>query len=183
MLDIVEQLLPYHDRLKTRKPENLQLVVLHCTELPTLEQAREFGEKVVLEDGTGHSGHYCLDRDGRVYRYVKDDRIAHHVVGHNDESIGIELVNRGRYPNWFYSNKQMFEEQYTAEQIFALKELLSDLRRKYPGIFRIARHSDLDTRLIAAEDNSGKQVRRRLDPGPLFPWDEIQKWWNSREAG
>lgn len=182
-MDIVEQLLPYHARLKKRNPEKLRLIVLHCTELPTLEQAREFGERVVLEDGTGHSGHYYLDRDGRVYRFVEDRRIAHHVARHNNESIGIELVNSGRYPNWFYSNSQLFEEQYTDEQIFSLKELLSDLRRKYPGISGIARHSDLDTRLVAAEDDPRKQVRRRLDPGPLFPWDEIQKWWNSVEAG
>lgn len=178
-MQIIEQLLPYHERLKKRNPESIQMVVLHCTELPTLGQAREFGERVILEDGTGYSGHYYVDRDGRVYRYVEDDRIANHVVGHNHESIGIELVNRGRYPNWFYSNNQAFEELYTEEQIFAVKELLLELREKYPGISRIARHSDLDTRLIHAEDDPREKVRRRLDPGPLFPWAKFKKWWNS----
>jgi N-acetylmuramoyl-L-alanine amidase len=133
---------------------------------------------VLEKDGTGHSGHYYIDRDGQIYRYVEDDRIAHHVTGHNTDSIGIELVNTGRYPNWFYSGHQSFEEPYTEAQIFELRKLIDHLRQSYPNISRIARHADLDERWIAAEDDSKKQVRRRLDPGPLFPWEEIQTWWN-----
>jgi N-acetylmuramoyl-L-alanine amidase len=180
MMKIVEDLLPYNDRLKQRDTNTLDLIVLHCTELPGLQMAREFGERIVNEESqTGLSGHYYVDRNGAVYRYVQDDRVAHHVVGHNAKSIGIELVNAGRYPGWFMAGSQAFSEKYTDAQIESLKELLGFLRQRFPQITRLARHSDLDTRTIPSQDQPDVRIRRRLDPGPLFPWEEIQNWWQS----
>lgn len=177
---IREQLLPYHENLEHREVSTLDTVVLHCTELPTLEMARELGERIQYpESGTGASGHYYVDRDGSIYRYVKDDRMARHVVGFNHTSLGIELVNTGRYPNWFHAKHQAMSEPFTDEAIAALKELLGELRRMYPSMITIARHSDLDTRTVPADDDPALEVRRRIDPGPLFPWDEILRFWAS----
>jgi N-acetylmuramoyl-L-alanine amidase len=178
-LKIIEHLLPYNDRLEQRETTALDLIVVHCTELPTLQMAREFGEREVLtETKTGLSGHYYVDRDGTVYRYVNDDRVARHVIGFNVNSVGIEVVNLGRYPNWFHSNHQDCHEPYTPEQIVAVRSLLRRLKEQYPQITRIARHSDLDTSSIAAEDDPTVQIRRKIDPGPLFPWDDVSKWWD-----
>ena len=178
-LQITEKLLPYNERLEKRETGSLDLIVLHCTELPTLEMARQFGERIVLQETkTGLSGHYYIDRDGKVYRYISDDRTARHVIGFNPGSIGIEIVNLGRYPNWFHSNHQACTEPYTVEQIESVQKLLRLLKRRHPQIQKIARHSDLDTNWIPAEDDPSVQIRRKVDPGPLFPWEDIVRWWD-----
>jgi N-acetylmuramoyl-L-alanine amidase len=171
---VVRDLLPYNDRLEQRELSDVDLVVVHCTELPTLAEARVFGEQIhYAGTGTGNSGHYYVDRDGAVHQYVDDDRVAHHVVGYNPRSIGIELVNRGRYPRWLDAAHQELTEEYPPAQVAALMALIADLRRRLPGLAAIARHSDLDTRWVPATDDPGRQVRRKVDPGPLLPWDRV----------
>ncbi len=176
---IIDQLLPYNDNLEKRDTASIEIVVLHSTELPTMEMAREYGEKIHYKGSrTGNSGHYYIDRDGTVYRYVTDDRTAHHVVGYNARSIGIEIVNNGRYPDWFHSTNQRPTEKYTGAQIESLKKLLRYLKKQYPGISELTRHSELDTGKIKAEDNPAVLIRRKIDPGPLFPWQDILSEWH-----
>ncbi len=170
---IRDQPLPYAGRLQPRAPASVDLVVVHCTELPDLATAREYGERIVHASGTGNSGHYYIDRDGSVLRFVPDDRVAHHVRGHNERSVGIELVNTGRWPDWFDSRRQAMTEPYPDAQIDALLALLAHLRAALPGLQKIAGHEDLDTGLVAASDDASKDVRRKLDPGPMFPWHAI----------
>jgi N-acetylmuramoyl-L-alanine amidase len=176
---IIEQLLPYNGRLPHRDVLSLEMVVLHCTELPDMKMAREFGERVIYNEGTGNSGHYYIDRDGSVYRFVSDDRSARHVRGQNDRSIGIELVNNGRYPNWFLADCQNPVDPYTEAQLESLKQLLVDLKKQYSSLTQLRRHSDLDTELIPAQDRPDVNIRRKIDPGPLFPWQEIRLFWLS----
>ena len=172
-LSIHEQPLPYVALLPERPAEAVDLVVIHCTELPDLATAREYGEKVLHPSGAGNSGHYYIDRDGMVYRYVPGTRVANHVRGHNPNAIGIELVNLGRYPHWWDSRQQQMTEPYTAAQIRALRMLLARLRVEFPNLRQIAGHEELDTALMPASDDDTLQVHRKLDPGPLFPWDEV----------
>ena len=173
ILTIHDQPLPYVAKLPERPASAVTLVVIHCTELPDLATAREYGEKVLYENGTGNSGHYYIDRDGAVYRYVPGTRVANHVRGYNPSSIGIELVNRGRYPNWFDAHHQSMTEPYTAAQIASLRALLVQLRADYPNLHKIAGHEDLDTARVPASDDPSKEVARKMDPGPLFPWTEV----------
>jgi N-acetylmuramoyl-L-alanine amidase len=175
-MEIQEQLVSYHDRLTIRNPASIDLVVLHCTELPTLQMAREFAERIVNpEDQVGNCGHYYIDRDGALCRYVRDDRIANHVLGYNESSVGIEIVNTGRYPDWYATTTQSPSEPYTFDQIESLNRLLHFLIKEHPGLVTIARHSDLDTRTIPATDDPKREVHRRIDPGPMFPWDEVHR--------
>lgn len=165
--------LPYSDRLQPRDPASIDLVVLHCTELPDLATAREYGERIVhTGSGTGNSGHFYVDRDGSVHCWVPVDRTAHHVRDWNTRSIGIELVNTGRWPDWWDSRRQAMTEPYATEQLDALVELLARLQRDCPGLRRITGHEDLDTGTVEATD-APVQVRRKLDPGPMFPWKEL----------
>lgn len=166
--------LPYEARLDLRERGDIHLVVIHCTELPDLAMAREYGERVLYENGTGNSGHFYIDRDGRVEQYVALERIAHHVRGQNAHSLGIELVNRGRYPHWLDSRHQAMDEAYPPAQLAALEELLRWLRAELPSLTQIAGHDELDTTLEAASDDPALQVRRKLDPGPRFPWPRIR---------
>jgi N-acetylmuramoyl-L-alanine amidase len=167
-------LLPYAERLQRRDIGDIDLAVVHCTELPDLAAARAFGERVLYPDtGTGNSGHWYLDRDGGAFQYVPHDRIAHHVRGHNARSVGIELVNIGRYPDWLDSRRQAMAEPYPAVQVDALLRLLQRLRQELPNLRLIAGHEDLDTEQVAASDDPTLRVRRKRDPGPMFPWARI----------
>ena len=181
-LEITDRIVGWHDLLPARSTADISMVVLHATELPDMEAAWAEAEKSASESesGRGVCGHLYVDRDGTVYRFVPFDRVAFHVEGFNTPSIGIELVNRGRYPNWFMSWGQQPTEEFPPAQLKALRALLSSLRDQCPAIADLYRHSDLDQRLVPAEDHPEQMVRRRIDPGPLFPWkDTTQDWKNA----
>lgn len=165
--------LPYCELLQARPLTRIELVVIHCTELPDLAMARQFGEQVLYPSGTGNSGHFYIDRDGAIEQYVPLERVAHHVRGHNQDSIGIELVNRGRWPHWFDAGHQQMDQPYTDAQLAALVTLLDALCRQLPGLARIAGHEDLDTEQLPASDDPGVLIARKRDPGPLFPWPQV----------
>ena len=70
--------LPYQRSLAARPLSSIDLLVIHCTELPDLAMAREYGERVLYpkkypnknpdnetgtHSGTGNSGHFYVDRD------------------------------------------------------------------------------------------------------------------------
>lgn len=165
--------LPYVDRLDARACADIDLVVIHCTELPDLAMARDYGERVLYASGSGNSGHYYIDRDGHIAQYVPLARVAHHVSGYNPRSVGIELVNRGRYPHWLDSRHQAMDEAYPDVQIDALIDLLQHLCTTLPSLRHIAGHEWLDTRQEAASDDPERTVPRKRDPGPLFPWPRV----------
>lgn len=169
----LRQFLPYVHHLQERDPGAIDLVVIHCTELPDLATARTYGERVLYDSGTGASGHWYIDRDGTVVEYVPATRIAHHVRGHNARSIGIELVNTGRYPHWYDSRHQAMDAPYPAAQIDALVALLGQLCAALPALRAIAGHEDLDTGRVDASDDPSVTVPRKRDPGPLFPWSDV----------
>ena len=173
-LPIQDWPLPYEERLAERAPTAIDLVVIHCTELPDLATAREYGERIHYKDSqTGNSGHYYIDRDGGTLRFVDDLRVAHHTFKFNPRSIGIELINLGRYPNWNDSRHQAMTEPYTAAQIESLLALLKHLHHEYPSLRWIAGHDALDLRREPSSDKPDLLLPRRLDPGPMFPWDRV----------
>ena len=135
--------LPYTQRLDARPLNAIDLVVIHCTELPDLAMAREFGEREPYASGTGNSGHFYIDRDGNIEQYVPLERIAHHVRGYNPRSVGIELVNTGRWPHWLAAGRQDMEEDYTPAQMTALAGLLEELCSCLHTLSLIAGHEDL----------------------------------------
>ncbi len=165
--------LPYEARLEGARCADVDLVVIHCTELPDMKIAREFGEKVRYERCTGNSGHYYVDFDGtraplrrRRPRRETDVRLQPALDRHRDRQHR-PLSVLGRQPH------QAFTEPYTKEQIDALLALLRQLRNDMPKLRYIAGHEDLDRRLEPASDDPAILLPRRQDPGPLFPWDEI----------
>ena len=166
-------LLPYEHLLDERPRSQVDLVVIHCTELPDLAMAREFGEQVHYDSGTGNSGHFYVDRDGSVHQYVHVERTAHHVRGYNPRAIGIELVNTGRYPDWLAAGNQHMREPYSDAQITGLLALLHSLQVELPSLRFIAGHEDLDTTRVPASDDADTLVQRKLDPGPRFPWQQV----------
>lgn len=170
---VIERSLPYAALLRQRPLASVDLVVIHCTELPDLAMARDYGERVLYDSGTGNSGHYYVDRDGRIERWVPEERVAHHVRDWNQRSVGIELVNTGRWPDWYHSQRQVPAEPYPDSQIDALIALLGALRQALPSLRYLAGHDDLDLDTVAASDRPELVVRRKVDPGPGFPWPRV----------
>lgn len=167
-------LLPYADRLQSRPQESVDLIVIHCTELPDLATAREFGERILYrESATGNSGHFYLEENGALHQWVPIDRAAHHVRGYNERSLGIELCNPGRYPDWHDSRSQHMKHPYSASQLEKLTRFLNELTAYLPGLKHISGHEHLDVERIPASDDPAIRVRRKRDPGPLFPWPDV----------
>ena len=122
----------YRFRRNSERPvrRETRFIILHTTEGPV----KGSGEKL-KQNGEAH---YMVDTAGRVYAIVDPRRVAYHCGlsmwnGRSNLdtcSIGIEMVG--------YHNKDL-----TAAQIKSLKELIADLKRKYPGVAdeRILTHS------------------------------------------
>ncbi|GGX76128.1 N-acetylmuramoyl-L-alanine amidase [Streptomyces hiroshimensis] len=172
-------LVSWHHRLPERRLDTITAVVLHATELPDFDEALLEADKTARESesGRGMCGHLYIDRDGTVHQLVPLERVAQHVRGHNTSSIGIELINRGRYPRWFDADHQTPTEPFPAAQVQSLLEVLRTLHSECPRLTELYRHSDLDTALVPAADRSEVKVHRRIDPGPLFPWTDVSAFW------
>jgi N-acetylmuramoyl-L-alanine amidase len=176
-------LLPYNNKLEPRDPSEIELLVIHCTELPDIASARVYGEKIHYQSGTGNSGHYYISKAGDTYQWVEHARVAHHVKDHNHNSIGIELDNLGRYPNWHQTAHQFLHDQYPTAQIAALIQLILKLQQQIPSLKYITGHEDLDTRLIKSDNDPEVYIRRKMDPGKLFPWQRVMQSINLINIG
>jgi N-acetylmuramoyl-L-alanine amidase len=173
--DIRVRLLPWVSHLESRPVDTVTTVVLHATEEPTLQDARRIAEK----SDKLVSGHYYVDRDGTIQLWVPIDRVAHHAAEHNRSSIGIEIVNLGRYPNHFSVAAQSPTEVFPEKQIQCVENLLSYLHREFSRLSDLFRHTDLDQRMVPASDNPSAMVRHRIDPGPMFPWERVKRFWSA----
>lgn len=124
--------------------------------------------------------HYVIDRQGKIYRFVPDDRIARHAGSGtwandpdltnnmNRYAIGIELLGIGTAAEMDQAvgpaaNALIREEDrgYTEQQYLSLNLLLAYLRERY----NIPPENVLTHAQYAPE--------RKWDPGELFAWDKL----------
>jgi N-acetylmuramoyl-L-alanine amidase len=132
------------------------MVVIHYTGMETGEAAlarlRDPAAKV--------SAHYMIERDGRIFRLVPEERRAWHAgvsfwkgeTDVNSRSIGIELVNPGAEHGYL---------PFPDIQIEALIALLDGVRSRW---------TILDGDIVAHSDVA---PNRKIDPGELFPWRRL----------
>jgi N-acetylmuramoyl-L-alanine amidase len=133
------------------------------------------------------SSHYLIPEPGdqtygksalKTYQLVDESRRAWHAgtsywagkSGLNDQSIGIELVNRtwchasevGVNPYTGGPDRLCFYPDFADGQIALLVELLDEILKRHPDVkpTNIIGHSDI------APD-------RKIDPGPRFPWQRL----------
>ena len=106
------------------------------------------------------SSHFLINQSGKAYRLVEDNQIAWHAgKSHwgkyknlNQNSIGIELVNKGH--KFGYTN-------FKRQQLYSLIKICKNLIRKYKiKKQNILAHSDI-------------APLRKMDPGEKFPWKEL----------
>ena len=155
---------------RTRTANKIKFVIIHYTgmqsEIASIKRLKSPRFKV--------SCHYLLNRRGEIIQMVKDKNIAWHAgKSHwkkfknlNNNSIGIELVNRGH--QYGYQN-------FSKKQIRSLIELCKNLKKKYS----IRRENFLGHSDIAP--------LRKTDPGENFPWKKLSKhnlgkWYKRKKS-
>jgi N-acetylmuramoyl-L-alanine amidase len=161
-----------------RRAEDIDLIVIHtiggaiCKDgAPWFTPAE--GSAVFWRDWflgeTGKSIHYVVGRSGDVAQQRPELRTAGHVsfggimARVNQRSIGIELVNRGDGL-----------DPFPQAQIEAVTALTADIASRYglpPGA--LTTHAALDDRM--QPDCGGAPLRRTVDPGPLFPLEDVRR--------
>lgn len=131
----------------------IDMLVMHYTGMKTAEEALER----LCDPQAKVSAHYTIDRDGRIYAHVPEDRRAWHAgvsywAGErniNARSIGIEIVNPGHEFGYI---------PFAQPQIGALIDLSKEILARHPiSPDRVVGHSDV-------------APARKDDPGELFPW-------------
>ena len=142
---------------KRKRPKSqIKFVIIHYTgmqsEIESIQRLKNPKFKV--------SCHYLIDRKGKITRMVKDLNIAWHAgkskwkkfVNLNNNSLGIELVNRGH---------QFGYQNYSLKQISSLIKLCKNLKKRY----FIKKENFLGHSDIAP--------LRKNDPGEKFPWKKL----------
>ncbi len=161
----------------------VSIIVIHHT-------SADFGDSLqILTRPSSYpvSSHYLIPEPGdqsygksrlETYQLVDESRRAWHAgtsywagkSGLNDQSIGIELVNRtwchasekGVEPDTGARDRLCFYPDFADGQIALLTELLDKILERHPDVkpTHIIGHSDI------APD-------RKIDPGPRFPWQRL----------
>lgn len=153
-----------------QKRTEVHQIIVHATGGPFCERGRvRFspagtveGIKRFFERSSSVSIHYIVGPDGEVARSVPEDEVAFHPRDQNEDSIGIELINAGDG-----------EEPYPQAQVDALVKLVASIRRRWNiPLSAVKGHEDVDRSTFVC---GGEEVRRKQDPGPLFPWDRVRR--------
>ena len=154
---------------KLRLKTEIKFVIIHYTgmqsEIESINRLKNPKYKV--------SCHYLINRKGDIFQMVGDRRIAWHAgksrwkefVNLNDNSIGIELVNKGH---------QFGYQNFSMKQIKSLTLLCKNLKKKYSlKAENFLGHSDI-------------APLRKIDPGEKFPWKKLSfkkigKWYRKKK--
>ena len=153
---------------KKRSINSIKIIIIHYT---GMQSERESIIRL-CNPKSKVSSHFLINQNGKVYRLVQDNRIAWHAgkscwgkyKNLNENSIGIELVNKGH---------QFGYTRFKKKQISSLIKLCKTLIKKYKIKKKnIVGHSDI-------------APLRKIDPGEKFPWKYLVKnkvgIWHSYE--
>jgi N-acetylmuramoyl-L-alanine amidase len=147
-----------------------QMIVLHYTAFPTLDESIRFFSSPFLDTrfrsdisaggAVNVSVHYLVDTDGTVYQTAPENVICRHIIGFNHIAIGIENVGSGA-------------EDLTEQQAEADAALIRRILDRHPSIrFLIGHHEYRDSwrphYKLFREDDSAYRLTDKIDPGAAF---------------
>lgn len=176
--------------------EPIEAVIYHYTGSTRPEPTKRW---LTMKDEHYVSAHFLVERDGTVWQMAPMDERTFHAGGRssklfgkgntNGRSIGIEVMNVGPVTHkdgeYRTSFDKKFEgrplycsqeaalkygfgiwEDYDEPQVQALERLTRKLKEAFPVLA-----SEPNKRLLGHED---VDPSRKIDPGPLFPWERIR---------
>jgi N-acetyl-anhydromuramyl-L-alanine amidase AmpD len=170
-MDIIPYFLDekYGKILFSERTSKINTIVVHAMSAINVYPEAPFSAenciKVLVDNGV--SSHYAIDRDGKIYLLVPEEKKAWHAgvsrmpppdnrKNVNDFSIGIELIGNEIVP---------FEK----EQYSALNFLLSDIKKRH-NIEHLLGHQHIATKKLVEE---GLRKDVKWDPGKQFDWNKI----------
>jgi N-acetyl-anhydromuramyl-L-alanine amidase AmpD len=176
------------DEAKVSRPRNgtqVDTVMLHFSSDVAAHPQDPYNVEtnIAIFAKAGVSAHYLIDRQGTIYRLVKEQRVAYHAGKGvlpwppyrtntlNSSSIGIEMMNISTWEDMkMFVAKATWEKVakkdigFTDAQYQSLALLLADIRSRWPQI-------KFDRQHIIGHNTYAP--KRRTDPGELFDWKRI----------
>jgi N-acetyl-anhydromuramyl-L-alanine amidase AmpD len=165
----------------------IDFVVLHfCSDvLANPDNPFDIDRQVEILTKAPASANYLIDRYGKVYRLVPEERVAWHagkgslasdpsIKSMNPRSIGIEMFAIGSASDMKlfgmkdyagYAKAHPENVGFTDAQYATLNELLKEIEQRHPQVKHDRAH------IIGHEEWAGRA--RRTDPGELFDWKKI----------
>ena len=156
-MKIINFFSPNYDK-KKRALNSVKFIIFHYTGM----QSERVSIKRLCNPISKVSSHYLINQKGKIIRLVPDKYVAWHAgksrwgrhKNLNENSIGIELVNKGH---------QFGYTSFKKKQISSLIKLCKKLIKKYKiNKKNILGHSDI-------------APLRKIDPGEKFPWKYLAK--------
>ena len=147
-LKLTKEYCSYYYGLDTYHLDSPQLIVIHYTVIPTLEETIELFRQETLASNRTYINkfsslnvgiHYVIDKDGSIYSLLPDTVIARHVIGFNHVSIGIENIAKDQY-------------DLTAAQLESNVDLVRYLVGKHPSIKYLIGHDEYNDRSLPHYD-------------------------------
>lgn len=141
-----------------------RMIVVHWTEIPTLEDTWDFFNSphldarpdILAASALNVSAHFLVDRDGTIFRLLPDTTFARHTIGLNYMAIGIENIGGSDAP-------------LTRAQLLANEQLVRYLYKRHPIEWVIGHHEYYvfrDSELWMETDPD--YLTYKVDPGDRF---------------
>ena len=142
-----------------------KIVVIHWTAIPTLEQSFNAMNPAELPGSRKNIGsasslnvsaHFLIDRDGTIFKLLPDNAFARHVIGLNNNAIGIENVGGSNAP-------------LTRVQLKANEALVRYLAGRYDIEYLIGHYEyrSFEGNPLWKEKDPNYRTEK-IDPGPAF---------------
>jgi len=183
-LRIIDHLMDESRVSSPRGNKPVEYVMLHFSSDASAHPEAPYDlDRVIATYGNKASANYLIDREGNVYRLVRENRAAwhagkgalpwapYHTNNLNACSIGIEMMGISTwndmkifFPKTTYDKIAKKDIGFTEAQYRAVNLLLADIRTRWP-LVKMDRHH-----IVA---HSTYAPARRTDPGEVFDWTKI----------
>ena len=167
-LELTRKYCKTHYGLDSSKLVDPQIIVVHATEIATLDATLKSFEPETISPERGYLNehgdvnvgvHFVVDRNGDIYSLLPLDVIGRHAIGFNHVSVGIENVG--------------FSGKLTNEQVDADGALIADLVKRLPTLkYVVGHHEYVDRKRrhykLYRELDPKYAPTQKSDPGPAF---------------
>ena len=154
-----------------RDVSKIRLIVIHDMEAPekgnTAENVANYFKNGA--EGRKASAHYNVDNNS-IVQSVRDDVVAYHAPGANNDGIGIE------HAGYMEQTANNWLDEYSSQMLDLSARLAADLCIKYniPAVHLTNAELKAGNRGFVGHDQVSDVYKKsdHGDPGPNFPWDK-----------